>query len=86
MTRFAAVLVTIASVLLPEAPAEARNAAAKTLQLAQAKPSTARGTVRKQDRSDCLESYGGGDHEIAIPACTRLWHRPSSAAISACAY
>ena len=77
MTRFAAVLVTIASVLLPEAPAAARDAAANTPQLAQAKSSTAPGAVRKQDRSDCLESYGGGDHEIAIPACTRLLSAPN---------
>jgi tetratricopeptide (TPR) repeat protein len=37
----------------------------------------ATGPVRKQDRSDCLESYGGGDSETAIPACTRLLASPA---------
>ncbi len=77
MTRFAAIFVAVASVLLPAVPAAARDAAAKTPQLAQLKSTNAPGAIRKQDRSDCLESYGGGDHTIAIPACTRLLASPT---------
>ncbi|MGD9922599.1 MAG: caspase family protein [Pseudorhodoplanes sp.] len=41
------------------------------------RPSSVAGPVRKQDRSDCLESYGGGDSDTAIPACTRLLASPA---------
>lgn len=40
-------------------------------------PRAALGPLRKTDRRDCLESYGGGDHETAIPACTRLLASPA---------
>lgn len=52
--------------------ARLENAGLGRVSAAHAQPSPAAGPVRKTDRRDCLESFGGGDHEISIPACTRL--------------
>ena len=54
----------------------ALEAAIRSGRLAQSQPASP-GPVRKQDRSDCLESFGGGDSDTAIPACTRLLASPA---------